>query len=67
MVAVSSCEPNKRKQIKTFRVYSIIVPIAIFLLVLEAIYIGMNIPGTLGNAKTTLGFLPKLPKGLLDG
>jgi hypothetical protein len=61
---VDTCQPNKNKVLNAFRVYSIVVPSLLFVLALEVVYICMNMPGTLGNAKTVLGKLPKLPSNI---
>ena len=61
MASVDSCQPNKNKSINNFRVYTIIFPILAFILTAEIIYVFMHVPGTLGNATTVIGKLPKLP------
>lgn len=61
---VDSCQPNKNKSLKSFRIYSIVVPTLIFIVILEAIFVFMAIPQTIGNALTTTGKLPPLPPGV---
>jgi hypothetical protein len=55
-----SCQPTKNQSLKTFRIYSIVVPSLFFILAVETVYIFMNVPGSLGNAHTVIGKLPKL-------
>jgi hypothetical protein len=57
-----SCQPFKGQQLKPFRFYSIVFPIALTLLFVETVYIFTSIPATLSSSKLQ-GFLPKLPKG----
>ena len=61
---MDSCQPNKNKSLKSFRIYSIVVPTLIFTVILEAIFVFMAIPQTLGNALTITGKLPVLPPGI---
>jgi hypothetical protein len=56
-----SCSPGKNKSLQTHRIYSIIMPSALAILILEAVYVIGNIPGNLGSALTIKGPLPPLP------
>jgi hypothetical protein len=58
-----SCSPGKSKSFHTHRIYSIVIPSALALLILEAVYIIASIPGNLGSALTIKGSLPALPSG----
>ena len=55
-----SCKPFKGQQIKPFRVYSIVLPIVLTILFVEAVYVFSSIPGTLGTALTVTGALPSI-------
>lgn len=55
-----SCQPKKNQSLKSFRIYSLVVPSLLFILAVETVCVFMNIPGTLGAANTVLGKLPKL-------
>jgi hypothetical protein len=60
-----TCSPGKNKVTQSFRIYSILIPCLVGILILEIIYIVLNIPtSTLGNALTIKGSLPMLPPGL---
>ena len=59
-----SCNPTRDLKLKTFRIYSIVFPIIIFVLMLEAVFVFMAIPEKLGNALTITGSLPKLADGI---
>ena len=56
-----SCQPMKALKLKTFRIYSIIIPVLVFILIIEAVFVFMSIPETLGNALSIKGKLPTLP------
>lgn len=56
-----TCSPEKNKSLLTYRIYSIVIPISILILIAEAFYIIANIPGNLGSALTIKGSLPPLP------
>jgi hypothetical protein len=56
-----TCSPGKNRSLQTHRIYSIIMPSVLGLLILEGIYIIANIPGNLGSALTIKGSLPPLP------
>lgn len=53
--------PRSKTSLQTHRIYSIVIPSALALLILEAVYIIANIPGNLGSALTIKGPLPPLP------
>ena len=55
-----TCSPEKNKSLLTYRIYSIVIPISILILIAEAFYIIANIPGNLGSALTIKGSLPPL-------
>ena len=59
-----SCSPKSNLTLKSFRIYSILIPILTFILILEAIFVFMTIPDTLGSAVTIKGKLPALPAGI---
>jgi len=58
-----TCSPESTTKLYSFRAYSIIIPIAVILLILEALIILARLPGTLGSALTIKGpfTLPKNP------
>jgi hypothetical protein len=56
-----TCSSVKNKSLQTHRIYSIVIPSALALLILEGVYIIANIPGNLGSALTINGPLPPLP------
>ena len=56
-----TCSPGKNKSLQSYRIYSIVIPTALALLILEAVYVIANIPGNLGSALTIKGSLPPLP------
>jgi hypothetical protein len=57
-----TCSPGKNKVLHSFRAYSVVFPIMLILLFLEAIFILASIPsGELGSSLTIKGSLPKLP------
>jgi len=56
-----TCSPGKNKSFHTYRIYSIVMPTALAILILEAVYVIANIPGNLGSALTIKGSLPPLP------
>ena len=59
-----SCQPRRGQTLKTFRIYSLIFPVIIFILMLEVIFVFMSVPQDLGNALTIKGKLPALPPGI---
>ena len=60
-----SCSPGKNKSFQTHRIYSIVMPSVLAILILEAVYVIANIPGNLGSALTIKGPLPPLPSAPL--
>lgn len=56
-----TCTPGKNRSLHTYRIYSIVIPSALALLILEAVYVIANIPGNLGSAMSVKGSLPPLP------
>ena len=50
-----TCSPGKDTKLYSFRVYSIVIPITLIIVFLEAVYIIAKIPGTLGSALTIKG------------
>jgi hypothetical protein len=56
-----TCSPGKNKTLQTYRIYSIVIPVSITVLILEGIYVLASIPGNLGSAMTMKGSLPPLP------
>jgi hypothetical protein len=60
---VDTCSPEATTTLYSFRAYSIIIPVALIVLFLEAMYILAKKPGTLGSALTSKGpfTLPKVP------
>ena len=61
---VDTCSPEGTTTLHSFRAYSIIIPVALIILFLEAMFILAKIPGTLGSALTIKGsfILPKAPE-----
>jgi hypothetical protein len=47
-----TCTPANNFTLKTYRIYSIIIPALIFILIIEAIYVFMKLPSTFGSATT---------------
>lgn len=62
--SLDSCNPMSNLTLKSFRIYSIVFPVIIFILILEGIFVFMAIPDTLGSAVTVKGKLPALPAGI---
>ena len=58
-----TCSPGKNTILHSFRAYSIVIPVTIIILFLEALYIFSITSGSLGSAKTIKGpfTVPKLP------
>jgi len=58
-----TCSPGKNTILHSFRAYSIVIPVAIIIVFLEALYIFSKTSVTLGSAKTIKGpfTIPKLP------
>lgn len=57
-----SCNPRNKFKLYDFRIYSILIPIVLMLLVLESIYIFMIIPSSkLGTAESIMGALKSGP------
>jgi hypothetical protein len=56
-----TCSPGKNRSFHTYRIYSIVIPSALALVILEAVYVIANIPGNLGSATSIKGSLPPLP------
>jgi len=54
-----TCSPGKNKTLQTYRIYTILIPIVLGVFILEAMYIIIFIPNTLGSAKTITGALAK--------
>jgi len=51
-----SCNPKRNFKLHDFRIYSILIPFVLMLLVLESIYVFMIIPSSkLGTAETIMG------------
>ena len=61
-----SCAPTRNLTLNSFRIYTILIPTLIFILLLESVFVFMSIPETLGNSLSIKGKLPSLPiaKGL---
>jgi hypothetical protein len=57
-----TCSPGKNKQLYSFRIYTILIPIVTGLAFLEGMYIMSNIPGTLGSGASIEKLMP-LKKG----
>jgi hypothetical protein len=56
-----TCSPGKNKKLQTYRIYSIVMPSILGLLIMEGVYIIASIPGNLGSALTIKGSLPPMP------
>ena len=56
-----TCSPGKNKSFQTYRIYSIVIPCTLAILILEAVFVIANIPGNLGSAMTIKGSVPMLP------
>jgi hypothetical protein len=46
--------------LKTFRIYSIVIPVLLFILVIEAVMIFSSLPSTLGTALSVVSSAPIL-------
>lgn len=61
-----TCSPGKNKVLQSFRAYSIIFPMVLIILILEAFYIFAYIPaGSLGDISSIKGHL-KLPQAAMN-
>jgi hypothetical protein len=56
-----SCSPGKNKSLHTHRIYSIVIPTTVAILILEVFYVIANIKGNIGSALTIKGPLPSAP------
>lgn len=57
-----SCTPKKSFKVYDFRIYSILIPLVLMLLVLESIYVFMVVPSSkLGTAESIIGALKSGP------
>ena len=56
-----TCSPTRNLTLKSFRIYSILVPSLLFILAVEGIMIFMRLPSTFGSAITMKSTLPGLP------
>lgn len=45
MDSADTCSPNSNYKLQTYRIYSIIIPITVGILILESIYVFLNHPG----------------------
>jgi len=54
---MDSCNPTRNLTLKSYRIYSILIPIVIFLFMLETFFVFMAIPSELGDAFTIEGKL----------
>jgi hypothetical protein len=60
-----TCSPGKNTSLQSFRAYTVIFPMIILFLILEAFFIIASIPtASLGDALSIKGFLPKIPTKL---
>jgi hypothetical protein len=48
------CSPMRNMSLNTYKIYSIVVPIVLLSLILEAIYIIATIPGNISNFNFTV-------------
>jgi hypothetical protein len=55
---VDTCNPDVKKVLQDHKFYSVILPALVMFLVLELIFIVMNIPTSIGNALTQAGPFP---------
>jgi hypothetical protein len=58
---MDSCNPTRNLTLKSYRIYSVLIPILAFIFMLESIFVFMAIPSDLGNAFTVEGKLKPLP------
>jgi hypothetical protein len=56
-----TCNPKPSLQINAFRIWSIIIPTMLFILMVECLFVFSMIPDSIGNALTLTGKLPALP------
>lgn len=62
---MDSCSPSSNASLNAYRVYSLVVPAAVLLLIAEGVYIFMKLPSNFGTSSTVHGALPQIPKGLM--
>ena len=55
-----TCNPYAKLQLQPYRIYSIIIPLIVMVLILESVYVSMSVPESLGTALTTMGPFPKV-------
>ena len=58
--------PGINKTLQSFRIYSVLIPTTLIILVLEGIFVLSKIQGNIGSGKTIIGSLPTIPAGLLN-
>jgi hypothetical protein len=60
-----SCNPNSNPSLHTYRIFTILVPCLLFILVIEIVWIFITYPQSIGNAYTIVGNLKKLDPNLI--
>lgn len=57
-MVIDTCNPNLKKTLQNYKFYSVILPALLMFLVLEVIFICMNIPTSIANVLTKVGPFP---------
>jgi len=55
-----TCNPFAKLRLQPYRIYSILIPMVVFILILESVFVFMSIPESIGNALTTMGPFPQV-------
>lgn len=55
-----TCSPDKNKTLQSYRIYTILIPIVLGVFILEAIFIIIFIPESLGSVKSIKGSAPDI-------
>ena len=56
-----TCNPGKNKVLQSYRIYTIVIPCAVVIFILEAAYVLSNIPGNIGSSMSLKATLPQRP------
>lgn len=58
MAQTDTCTPMRNLTLKSYRIYSILVPSLVFFLMVEGVMIFMTLPSSFGSAVTMKSSLP---------
>ena len=56
--STDTCTPMRNLTLKSFRIYSIVIPTLVFFLMIEGVFIFMTLPSSFGSAVTMKTTLP---------